>query len=73
MSSTKPIFAFLLCRMKNGTVTKLRTHRVASDGETLVQLPLSPRQLAVMHRADRVTAPDVNGNASRQTERRHSA
>lgn len=68
----KPIFAVLLCRMQNGTVAKLRTHRLDGEGDNVnyTPLPLSPRQLVVMARADRVTAPDVNGNANQQTRRR---
>jgi hypothetical protein len=69
----KPIFAFLLCRMANGTVAKLRTHRVDSTGGDAVEykpLRLSQRQLYVMHNAERVTAPDVNGNANQQARRK---
>jgi len=64
----KPTFAVLLCRMRNGTVAKLRTHRI--DGDDYKMLSLSPRQLVIMATADRVTAPDINGNASQQTRRR---
>jgi len=54
--------------MDNGTVAKLHTHRV--DNDTMTPLPLSPRALSIMQRASRITAPDMHGNASRQTEKR---
>lgn len=75
MSSTKPIFAYLLCRMNNGTVAKLRTHRIGKgDGETpqYIPLDLSPRAKRLIHNAQRITAPDINGNANQQTKQRGS-
>ncbi len=64
-----PIFAYLLCRMRNGTVARVRTHRVEfqpGDAPPIYRaLYLSHRQRAMLHHAVRVTAPDVHGNASR--------
>jgi len=66
--SARPTFHVLLCRMDNGTVAKLHTHRV--DNDTMTPIPLSSRALSIMQRASRITAPDIHGNASRQTEKR---
>ncbi len=68
-----PIFSVLLCRMRNGTVAKLRTHTVQynadTDKHTYEPLALTPRQCAVIHNAERVTALDNNGNARQQTRK----
>jgi hypothetical protein len=60
--------SLLLCRMPNGTVSRITTH--TQDGDTLVPLTLTKRQHAIMHAATRIIVPDDNGNGRRSLTRK---